>query len=102
MDLDYLTSRPSNEHWQAIERVMWFLKKTMDLDLHYKKFTAIVEGYNDAYWNTLADDSKVTSGYRFSIARGGVSWKSKKQTILAQSTMESEMIALATTTEEAS
>ncbi|MCH89735.1 Ty1/copia retrotransposon protein, partial [Trifolium medium] len=58
-------------------------------------FPAVLEGYSDADWNTLSDDSNATSGYILSIAGGVVSWKSKKQTILAQSTMESEMIALA-------
>ncbi|KAK2455989.1 putative mitochondrial protein [Trifolium repens] len=96
------TSRPSNEHWQAIERVMRYLKRTMNLGLHYQRFPAVLEGYSDADWNTLSDDSKATSGFIFSIAGGAVSWKSKKQTILAQSTMESEMIALATANEEAS
>ncbi|KAK2408198.1 hypothetical protein QL285_043729 [Trifolium repens] len=96
------TSRPGNEHWQAINRVMRYLKKTMNLGLHYQIFPAVLEGYNDADWNTLSDDSKATSGFIFSIAGGAVSWKSKKQTILAQSTMESEMIALATASEEAS
>ncbi|GAU27591.1 hypothetical protein TSUD_271320 [Trifolium subterraneum] len=52
------TSRPSNEHWHAIERVMRYLKRTMNLGLHYQRFPA--------------------------------------------STMESEMIALATASEEAS
>lgn len=96
------TSRPSMEHWQAIERVMRYLKKTMTLGLHYQRYPAVLEGYSDADWNTLSDDSKATSGYIFSIAGGAVSWKSKKQTILAQSTMESEMIALAAASEEAS
>ncbi|CAL9003067.1 unnamed protein product, partial [Prunus brigantina] len=73
----------------------------MNLGLHYEKFPAVLEGYSDAYWNTLSDDSKATSGYIFNIAGGAVSWKSKKQTILAQSTMESEMIALAMASEEA-
>jgi len=96
------TSRPSKEHWHAIERVMRYLKGTMTLGLHYQRYSAVIEGYSDADWNTLSDDSKATSGYIFSIAGGAVSWKSKKQTILAQSTMESEMIALATASEEAS
>ncbi|GAU49932.1 hypothetical protein TSUD_408340 [Trifolium subterraneum] len=96
------TSRPSNEHWHAIERVMRYLKRTMNLGLHYQRFPAVLEGYSDADWNTLSDDSKATSGFIFSIAGGAVSWKSKKQTILAQSTMEYEMIALATASEEAS
>jgi hypothetical protein len=30
------TSRPSNEHWDAIKRVMGYLKKTMNLGLHYQ------------------------------------------------------------------
>ncbi|XP_073222474.1 uncharacterized protein [Cicer arietinum] len=57
------------------------------------------KGYIDADWNTLPDDSKATNGYVFSIAGGDVSWKSKKHTILVQSTMESEMIVLATASE---
>ena len=96
------TSRPTNEHWHALERVMCYLKKkTINLQLHYESFLTILEGYNDVDWNTISDDSKATNGYIFSIAGGAISWKSKKQTILAQSTMESEMIALATTSEEA-
>ncbi|KAA0041651.1 putative Polyprotein [Cucumis melo var. makuwa] len=58
--------------------------------------------YSNANWNSLLDDSKATSGYIFNITGGAVTWKSKKQTILAQSTMDSKMIALATTSEEAS
>jgi len=81
---------------------MRYLKGTMTLGLHYQKYPVVLEGYNDADWNTLSDDSKATSGYIFSIAGGAVSWKSKKKTILAQSTMESEMVALATASEEAS
>ncbi|CAB4282562.1 unnamed protein product [Prunus armeniaca] len=88
-----LTSRPSLEHWYVIERVMRYLKRTMNLGLHYEKFLVVLEGYSDADWNTLSDDSKATSGYIFNIAGGAVSWKSKKQTILAQSTMKSKMIA---------
>jgi hypothetical protein len=72
------TSRPSKEHWHAIERVMRYLKGTMTLGLHYHKYPVVLEGYIDADWNTLSDDSKATSGYIFSIAGGAVSWKSKK------------------------
>src|SRR3954468_12626892 len=81
---------------------MRYLKRTIDLDLHYQKFPVVLEGYNDADWNTLSGDSKATSGYVFNIVGGAVSWKLKKQTILAQSTMESEMMALANASEEAS
>jgi len=55
----------------------------MNLGLHYQKYPAVLEGYSDADWNTLSDDSKATIGYIFSIAGGAVSWKFKKKTILA-------------------
>ena len=80
---------------------MRYLKRTMNLGLHYEKFLVVLERYSDGDWNTLSDDSKATSGYIFSIIGGKISWKSKKQTILAQSTMESEMIALAIVSGEA-
>ncbi|XP_050910040.1 secreted RxLR effector protein 161-like [Lathyrus oleraceus] len=67
------TSRLSNEHWQAIERVMWYLKNTINLVLHYQRFPVILEGYSDADWNTLSDDSKATSIYIFNIGGGSVS-----------------------------
>ena len=95
------TSRPAKKYWHALERVMCYLKRTMNLGLHYESFLTVLEGYNDADWNTLSNDSKAINGYIFSIARGAISWKSKKYTILAQSTMESKMIELATTSEEA-
>ena len=62
---------------------MRYLKKTQNLRLHCNEFFAILEGYNDANWNSLSDDSKTTSGYIFNVAGGVVAWKSKKQTILA-------------------
>ncbi|CAJ2630366.1 unnamed protein product, partial [Trifolium pratense] len=64
-------------------------KLNVDLNLNlnkistsvYSLFPAVLEGYSDADWNTLSDDSKATSGFIFNIAGGAVSWKSKKQTI---------------------
>lgn len=50
----------------------------MNLRLHYNKHPTILEGFSDADWNTLFDDSKATSGYIFSIAGGAFSCKSKK------------------------
>ena len=73
----------------------------MNIGLHYESFLVVLEGYCDVDWNTLLDDSKATNGYIFSIIKGAISWRFKKQTILAQSIMEAEMIALTTTSEEA-
>lgn len=51
---------------------MWYLKKTVNLGLHYQRFPAVLEGYSDEYWNTLSDDSKATNGYVFNIVVGAV------------------------------
>lgn len=67
----------------------------MNLGLHYKRDPHILEGYSYVDWNTLLDESNVTSGYIISIDSGVVSWKSKKQTISSQSTMELESLTQA-------
>ena len=36
------------------------------------------------------------TGYIFTLGSGAICWKSKKQTIIANSTMEAELIALVT------
>ncbi|KAL0357421.1 UNVERIFIED_CONTAM: putative disease resistance RPP13-like protein 3 [Sesamum calycinum] len=46
-------------------------------------------------------DSCSTTGYVFILGGAAICWKSKKQTIIANSTMEAELIALASASEEA-
>ncbi|KAK4388569.1 Retrovirus-related Pol polyprotein from transposon TNT 1-94 [Sesamum angolense] len=46
-------------------------------------------------------DSCSTTGYIFTLGGAAICWKSKKQTIIANSTMEVELIALASGSEEA-
>ena len=59
------TSRPSLEHWNAMGNVMRHFKKTENLGLHYQKLLVVLEGYNDADWNSVSNDSKATSGNIF-------------------------------------
>ena len=99
--LSRYTHNPSSEHWIAITRLLKYLKGTVDLCLHYSKFPAVLEGYCDANWISGNDETYSTSGYVFTLGGGAVSWKSSKQTCIAQSTMESEFIALALAGEEA-
>ena len=61
----------------------------------------MIETFSDANWNTLSGDSLSTTSYIFTLGSGAIYWKSKKQTIIANSTMEAELIALASTSEEA-
>jgi hypothetical protein len=98
--LSRFTSKPSRDHWHAIERVMKYLSVTKTYGLFYKKYPAVLEGFNDADWNTLSGDSLFTTGFIFTLGSGAICWKSKKQTIIANSTMEAELIALTSASEE--
>jgi hypothetical protein len=95
------TSNPNNEHWKAITRIFRYLLKTKNLGLHYGRFPAILEGYTDASWISNIGDHKSTTGWIFTLAGGAISWKSKKQTCITLSTMESEFVALASAGQEA-
>jgi hypothetical protein len=53
----------------------------------------IVKGYNDASFQTDADDSKSQSSFVFCLNGGAVSWESSKQNTVADSTIEAEYIA---------
>nr|GEY77608.1 zinc finger, CCHC-type [Tanacetum cinerariifolium] len=41
-------SNPETQHWQAIQRVLEYLKKTMDCRFVYSVYPSVVEGYTDA------------------------------------------------------
>lgn len=99
--LSRYSSNPNREHWNALVRVLRYLKHTINYGLYFTKFPPVLEGYSDANWISGSTDSKSTSGYVFTIGGGAVSWKSSKQTCIARSTMESEFIALDKAAEEA-
>ncbi|KAL0383150.1 UNVERIFIED_CONTAM: Retrovirus-related Pol polyprotein from transposon TNT 1-94 [Sesamum calycinum] len=99
--LSRFTSNPSKNHWKGFIRVIRYIKYIANYGLHYTRYPAVLEGYNDANWISNSKDTKSTSGYVFTIGGGAVSWKSSKQTCIAHSTMESEFIALDKAGEEA-
>jgi hypothetical protein len=57
-----------------------------------------VEGYCDASYAGDKHSRKSVSGYLVLVNGGAVDWKSHLQSVIAQSTMESEYIALASVT----
>ncbi|GJZ71481.1 zinc finger, CCHC-type containing protein [Tanacetum coccineum] len=59
--LEY-TSNPGTQHWQAIQRVRKYLKKTMDYSLTYIGYLSVLEGYNDASWINNTEDNSL-AGY---------------------------------------
>ncbi|CAM8920548.1 unnamed protein product [Rhodiola kirilowii] len=64
-NLSKYTSNPSNLHWEAIKRVLKYLKGTMNYGLVYAGFPSLFEGYTDANWITNLEDNSSTSGWVF-------------------------------------
>ena len=83
-------------HWQCVKHLLRYLKGTKTLGLLYTQLndTNCIIGYADADFGGDLDDRKSTPGYVIMRNNGPLSWKSKKQTITAQSTAEAELIAL--------
>ncbi|GKA14638.1 zinc finger, CCHC-type containing protein [Tanacetum coccineum] len=78
-----------------------YLKKTMNYVLSYVGFPSVIEGYSDASWITNSEDHTSTTSWVFLLGGGAISWASKKQTCITDSTMESEFVALAAAGKEA-
>ncbi|GJZ86625.1 hypothetical protein Tco_0658235 [Tanacetum coccineum] len=93
-------SSPSKEHWDAVNRVFKYLKQTMDYGLEYSRDPSVLEGYTDASWMIDQEDYASTSEWIFTLGEGAVSWGSKKQSCLTDSTMTTEFVALASCCKE--
>ena len=101
--LSRYTANPSEEHIIAIKRVLRYIKGTMNYSINYYRSndSHYISAYTDADYAGDLNTAKSTSGYIFYLANGPISWKSKLQTIIAQSTTEAEYIAINASAKEA-
>lgn len=94
-------ANPSEAHMTAVKRIMRYLKGTADLALIYRKSEEeMVLAYSDADWAGDIDDRHSTTGNVCMMAKGAVSWLSKKQATVALSTAEADYVALSSVTQE--
>jgi hypothetical protein len=85
---------PKHVHLVAPKHVMRYLKGTLDYGLCYTRdCDFILYDYTDSDWAGSASDRKNNSGCCFSLGSSMTSWKSKKQSSIALSTIEVEYIA---------
>jgi hypothetical protein len=97
-------ANPTEEHYGAAKRVLRYLRGTVN---HRITYTGTAErnpqlvGYCDADWAQDKDSKrKSTSGYVFIMCGGAVSWQSKKQSTIALSSTEAELMAITSSTKE--
>jgi hypothetical protein len=97
-------ANPTAAHYAATKRVLRYLKGTVN---HRITYTGTAHshpqliGYCDADWAQDKDcKRRSTSGYVFVMCGGAVSWQSKKQSTIALSSTEAELMAITSSTKE--
>ena len=92
---------PRSPHYAAVLRILRYLKGTIFDGLHFFSHSSLtLQAYSDADWAGDPTDRRSTTGYCFMLGDSLISWRSKKQTVVARSSTEAEYRALAATTAE--
>jgi hypothetical protein len=87
---------PSEEHMNAVYRILRYLKNAPGKGLLFSKNGVTnIEGYTDSDWAGDQTTRRSTSGY-FTFVEGNlVTWRSKKQKVVARSSAEAEFRGMA-------
>jgi hypothetical protein len=87
---------PCEKHMEAVYRILRYLKSAPGKGLMlYKNGHLEVEGYTDVDWAGSITDRRSTSGYCTFVGGNLVTWRSKKQSVVARSSAEAEFRAMA-------
>lgn len=87
---------PTKKDWQKVKRIFRYLKGTLTYGIRYKSgkvCTRAIKGYSDADHGGDAETGRSTTGVACIFAEAIVSWLSQRQTSVAISTTEAEIVA---------
>jgi hypothetical protein len=86
----------------AVKHILRYVQGTIAYSLRYTSSGGVMlHGFTDSDWMGSVVDRKSTSGHCFSLGSAMISWSSRKQSSIAQSTAEAEYIAASTASREA-
>jgi hypothetical protein len=90
------------EHFRAAMLVLRYVQATKDdgITYHAGKDLELV-GYSDSDWASDVNTRRSTTGYLFLLAGGAISWKTRLQPTVANSSTEAEYMALSAAAQEA-
>lgn len=95
------SSNPTETHWKAVQRILRYIKGTLNYQLVFEGPLRKLVGYSDSDWAGDKSTRRSTSGFIFNIGSGAISWSSKRQPTVALSTCEAEYIGQTQATKEA-
>ncbi len=98
--LSQFLDNPGPQHWEAVKRVFRYLIGTKTAELTYGIDRHDLQAYTDANGSTQ-EHCQAISGYAFLFDGGAISWSSKKQELVSQSTTEAEYVAATHAAKEA-
>ncbi|GFS35873.1 hypothetical protein Acr_00g0042610 [Actinidia rufa] len=94
-------SAPRSTHYAVALRILRYVKGTIFHGLHFSSQSSLIlRAYSDADWAGDPTDRRSTIGYCFFLSDSLISWRSKKQSVVARSSTEVEYRALADATSE--
>jgi hypothetical protein len=82
-------AKPTPELYEYAKRVLTYLYRTRDIGLRYSADSSSLRGFSDSDWATRHS----TSGWVFIYNSAAISWGSKRQTSIALSSCEAEIMA---------
>ena len=86
-------------HMNAVIRILKYLKNAPGRGLFYRSSGHLrIEGYTNTDWAGSPSDRKSTTGYCTFIVGNLVTWRSKKQSVVICSSVETNYHAMAHTT----
>ena len=81
------------EDWKMVERMLRYLKGTKVHSLNYYGDSNDMPGYSDASFGDCKG-AKTTGGYVIKLFIDTITWRTKKQNYVAQSTCQAEYVAM--------
>ena len=77
---------PRSPHYAVVLRILRYLKDTIFKGLYFPSHSSLtLQAYSDADWAGDPIDRRSTIGYCFLLGDSLISWRSKKQTVVARS-----------------
>ncbi|XP_019465318.1 PREDICTED: uncharacterized protein LOC109363473 [Lupinus angustifolius] len=89
--LSQFLSKPNDKHFEGAKRILRYIKGSISVGIFMPTVSDFkLKGYTDSDWAGCLDSRKSVFAYCFYLDNSLISWKSKKQQVVARSSAEVE------------